>query len=97
MSLADIADLWDLDSDRYAWRAYGACRRHPEVNFFPARGESTREAEAICAACPVRAICLEVAIANGEKFGIWGGLSGRERRRLRRQRNRTTPTEGATP
>jgi WhiB family transcriptional regulator, redox-sensing transcriptional regulator len=34
----------------------------------------------------VRGECLEYALANGEKFGIWGGLSERERRRLRRQR-----------
>ncbi|MEY3132868.1 MAG: hypothetical protein RLZ29_1205, partial [Actinomycetota bacterium] len=34
----------------------------------------------------VREQCLEYALANGEKFGIWGGLSERERRRLRRQR-----------
>jgi WhiB family redox-sensing transcriptional regulator len=34
----------------------------------------------------VREDCLEYALANGEKFGIWGGLSERERRRLRRQR-----------
>jgi WhiB family redox-sensing transcriptional regulator len=35
----------------------------------------------------VRESCLEYALANGEKFGIWGGLSERERRRLRRQRS----------
>ena len=34
--------------------------------------------------------CLEYALANGEKFGIWGGLSERERRKLRRQRAQST-------
>ena len=54
--------------------------------FFPERGASTREAKAVCRACVVQNECLEYALVNGEKFGIWGGLSERERRRLRRQR-----------
>ena len=54
--------------------------------FFPERGASTREAKEVCRGCVVREDCLEYALANGEKFGIWGGLSERERRRLRRQR-----------
>jgi len=40
----------------------------------------------VCKGCEVREQCLDYALANGEKFGIWGGLSERERRRLRRQR-----------
>jgi WhiB family redox-sensing transcriptional regulator len=54
--------------------------------FFPERGASTRKAKAICNACEVKAECLDYAIVNGEKFGIWGGMSERERRRVRRQR-----------
>ena len=54
--------------------------------FFPERGASTREAKAVCRGCEVRGECLEYALAHGEKFGIWGGLSERERRRVRRQR-----------
>lgn len=57
----------------------------PEL-FFPARGESTREAKAVCLACPIVDECLEHALVNHEKFGIWGGKSERERRRIRRQR-----------
>ena len=53
---------------------------------FPKRGASTREAKSVCAGCEVKDDCLEYALVNGEKFGIWGGLSERERRRLRRQR-----------
>ena len=40
----------------------------------------------MCRGCEVRHDCLEFALQNGEKFGIWGGLSERERRRIRRQR-----------
>ncbi|PIE34422.1 MAG: transcriptional regulator [Ilumatobacter coccineus] len=54
--------------------------------FFPERGASTREAKEVCRSCVVRFDCLEYALQNGEKFGIWGGLSERERRRIRRQR-----------
>jgi WhiB family redox-sensing transcriptional regulator len=42
--------------------------------------------EEVCRGCVVREQCLEFALQNGEKFGIWGGLSERERRRIRRQR-----------
>lgn len=52
--------------------------------FFPERGTSAREAKAVCLACPVRPECLDWALDNGEMFGIWGGLTERERRRLRR-------------
>ena len=54
--------------------------------FFPERGASTRKAKAICRACTVQDECLEYAVQNSEKFGIWGGLSERERRRVKRQR-----------
>ena len=40
----------------------------------------------MCEACTVKDACLEYAMANDERFGIWGGLSERERRRLRRAR-----------
>ena len=53
--------------------------------FFPERGASTREAKEVCRGCVVRLDCLEFALVNGEKFGIWGGLSERERRRLKRK------------
>ena len=54
--------------------------------FFPERGASTKEAKEVCRGCIVKEDCLEYALSHGEKFGIWGGMSERERRRLRRQR-----------
>ncbi len=54
--------------------------------FFPAQGESLAQAKAICAGCPVRQPCLEFALEQREVFGVWGGLSERERRTLRRDR-----------
>ncbi len=61
----------------------------PEA-FFPDKGESTKEAKRICSDCPVKQPCLDFALANDEKFGIWGGLSPKERRRLKKLDERTT-------
>ncbi|MFZ4515891.1 MAG: WhiB family transcriptional regulator [Acidimicrobiia bacterium] len=72
--------------DAKRWQEQANCLGVDPDLFFPERGASTREAKAVCAGCEVRVDCLEYALANGEKFGIWGGLSERERRRLRRQR-----------
>lgn len=69
-----------------SWQDYGNCRGADSDLFFPDRGASTRRAKQICAECEVRIECLNYAIDNGEKFGIWGGLSERERRRVRRSR-----------
>jgi WhiB family redox-sensing transcriptional regulator len=76
----------EIDADAKRWQENANCMGVDPDLFFPERGASTREAKAVCAGCEVRVECLEYALANGEKFGIWGGLSERERRRLRRQR-----------
>lgn len=68
------------------WQLLANCLGVDPDLFFPERGASTKEAKAVCQGCVVREECLEYALANGEKFGIWGGLSERERRRIRRQR-----------
>jgi WhiB family redox-sensing transcriptional regulator len=68
------------------WQERANCLGVDPDLFFPERGASTREAKAVCRGCEVRGECLEYALAHGEKFGIWGGLSERERRRVRRQR-----------
>ncbi|MGA9078366.1 MAG: WhiB family transcriptional regulator [Acidimicrobiales bacterium] len=69
-----------------AWQARANCMGVDPELFFPERGSSTREAKEVCRGCVVRVECLEFAIANSEKFGIWGGMSERERRRVRRAR-----------
>ncbi|WP_275585541.1 WhiB family transcriptional regulator [Blastococcus saxobsidens] len=69
-----------------SWRMDALCAETDPEAFFPEKGGSTRDAKRVCTGCPVRAQCLEFALANDERFGIWGGLSERERRRLRQQR-----------
>jgi WhiB family redox-sensing transcriptional regulator len=68
------------------WQRRANCMGVDPELFFPERGASTREAKEVCRGCVVRLDCLEFAIANSEKFGIWGGMSERERRRVRRAR-----------
>lgn len=72
-----------------SWQDYANCRGADADLFFPDRGASTRKAKAICQECEVRLECLDYAVRMGEKFGIWGGMSERERRRIRRQRTVT--------
>ncbi|WP_457034590.1 WhiB family transcriptional regulator [Geodermatophilus sp. SYSU D01176] len=73
--------------DDASWRLEALCAETDPEAFFPEKGGSTRDAKRVCTGCTVRAQCLEFALANDERFGIWGGLSERERRRIRlRQR-----------
>ena len=74
------------ETEEASWQLEANCLGVDPDLFFPERGASTKEAKAVCKGCVVREDCLEFALQNGEKFGIWGGLSERERRRIRRQR-----------
>lgn len=87
--VAQILDLRGLLDDGSAeevpdWQERALCAQTDPEAFFPEKGGSTREAKRICSGCEVRAECLEYALAQDERFGIWGGLSERERCRLRR-------------
>jgi WhiB family redox-sensing transcriptional regulator len=64
------------------WADQALCAQtDPEV-FFPEKGGETRTAKAVCAGCLVAAECLDYALTTNERFGVWGGLSERERRKL---------------
>ena len=75
-----------LDAEERTWMIDARCLDADPEAFFPEKGGSTREAKRICSDCPVRESCLDYALENDERFGIWGGMSERERRRLRRMR-----------
>ena len=79
MSLDDLFGAAEQE-----WQEQALCAQTDPEAFFPEKGGSTREAKRICQACAVRDECLEYALLNDERFGIWGGLSERERRRLKR-------------
>ncbi len=73
-----------LTTEEADWHDRALCAQTDPEAFFPEKGGSTREAKKICTGCEVRSECLTYALANDERFGIWGGLSERERRRLKR-------------
>jgi WhiB family redox-sensing transcriptional regulator len=68
------------------WMADAICAQTDPEAFFPEKGGSTREAKRVCMSCPVRETCLEWALARGEYFGIFGGKSERERRKIAKER-----------
>ena len=73
------------DDDPLAWQSDSLCAQTDPEAFFPEKGGSTRDAKKICQSCEVKAQCLQYALENDERFGIWGGLSERERRKLRKR------------
>ena len=68
-----------------SWQDRALCSQTDPEAFFPEKGGSTREAKRVCLGCEVRRECLEYALTHDERFGIWGGLSERERRRVKRE------------
>ena len=83
----DLNIIDELIGGMPSWTEEANCKGAEADLFFPERGASTRKEKAICMACSVQPECLEYAIENSEKFGIWGGMSERERRRIKRQRS----------
>jgi WhiB family redox-sensing transcriptional regulator len=73
------------DEMLFNWRALALCAQTDPEAFFPEKGGSTRDAKKVCANCEVRAECLDYALSSDERFGIWGGLSERERRKLKKR------------
>ena len=73
------------DAAELGWQDRALCAQTDPEAFFPEKGGSTREAKKVCRGCEVRAECLEYALEHDERFGIWGGLSERERRRMKRE------------
>jgi WhiB family redox-sensing transcriptional regulator len=74
-----------LDEQR-PWVALAACRRaDPALFFSDGDGDGTAVALRICAGCPVQQECLEWALTARATFGVWGGTTEQERRRLLRR------------
>lgn len=81
-------DTIDRATDRangqeLSWQETALCAQAGPEFFFPAPGSSTREAKQLCGACEGRVACLEYALTHDERFGVWGGLSEKERHRLK--------------
>ena len=77
--------LLDGQSDGGDYRSQAVCAQTDPEAFYPEKGGSTREAKRVCLTCDVRDDCLEDALRNDERHGVWGGLTERERRKLRKR------------
>ena len=76
-----------VDTAELTWMDDALCAQIGSDFWFPEKGEPVTEAKRICEGCPVRVPCLEYALEIGDKFGIWGGKSERQRRTIRTERN----------
>jgi WhiB family redox-sensing transcriptional regulator len=70
------------------WWDLGACRGLDASVFYPDDDEGADVAKAVCASCSVQSACLDYALSEREKAGVWGGATERDRRRMIRQRRR---------
>lgn len=75
-----------LAAVRPAWHADAACKEHPELDWFPPKGVTHRRLVEVCRGCLVREECAAFAVPRRELHGVWGGLSEKTRRELRRER-----------
>jgi WhiB family redox-sensing transcriptional regulator len=77
-----------------SWQDLALCAEVGDDFWFPEKGGSTREAKRVCRSCEVRAECLAYALEHEDagRFGIWGGFSERERRRLKRNHPPGSPS-----
>jgi WhiB family redox-sensing transcriptional regulator len=72
-------------ADERPWAAYGTCRGVDPDLFFPGPEGDVGEATKICSGCPVQTECADWALNMQLTYGIWGGLTERDRRRLLRR------------
>jgi WhiB family redox-sensing transcriptional regulator len=79
----ELNDTAEDEGDQ-SWQERALCAQTDPEAFFPEKGGSTRDAKRVCVGCDVRGDCLEYALEHDERFGIWGGLSERERRKLKK-------------
>lgn len=74
-----------MKTNRYDWQLEGACRgAEPEV-FFPVSDEDAWLAKQICEGCSVRVECLRFSLENHERYGVWGGVTEKERQEMYRR------------
>lgn len=83
MSATSYVSTW-TPNQREEWMDDALCAQTDPEAFFPEKGGSTREAKSVCMSCEVRLQCLDYALGTDQRFGIWGGLSERERRKVKR-------------
>ncbi len=76
-----------------AWKDLGLCNQVGQDGFYLEKGESPRDAKKVCGYCEVKPECLQYALDNGERFGVWGGMTERERRKLKKTMSQETKSQ----
>ncbi len=79
----------------HTWQDEAACKSLPLEMFFPPAEQEAAAAKTICSGCTVKEPCLEAALAAGERFGIWGGLTTEERQGIAARRRARAATARA--
>jgi len=70
--------------DERPWAVFAACRDEKSMVFFPQTKDEEKRALSICATCPVIEDCLGHALETNERYGVWGGTTEKQRRKLSR-------------
>lgn len=86
----DILNEWKLTNQKFDWMDDASCKGMTEM-FFPEKGDAdgtVEAAKAVCATCSVKDECLEFAVDNSFAYGIWGGMSARQRKTYKAQQRR---------
>jgi WhiB family redox-sensing transcriptional regulator len=77
------ADPLPRNSDPLAWQDDALCAQIGTDAWFPEKGDDPRPAQRVCHRCPVEALCLQYALDNDIRYGLWGGVPARKRTHMR--------------
>jgi WhiB family redox-sensing transcriptional regulator len=78
-------DNIETQTDDRPWALDSACRGLDSSMFFPGHDGDSEPALLVCSGCAVRDECLDFALETRQRYGIWGGTTERQRRRMMRQ------------
>jgi WhiB family redox-sensing transcriptional regulator len=79
---ASLGEVVGIDVQATEWMRDGLCAQTDPDAFHPDENVSVKPAKAVCAVCPVVAQCRSYALETDQRFGVWGGLSARERQQI---------------
>lgn len=88
-----VLGMTTLPSTGTTWRDSALCAQVEPDLFFPEKDGRASIAKKVCMACEVRVECLEYALANDERHGVWGGISETGRRKLRAEPQQSVKKE----
>lgn len=82
-SYMELLSEWELVDNDDSWKKDAACKDMDSYMFFPEQGANHhfKKAKKVCARCPVYKQCMNFAIVNNIPYGVWGGLTPKERER----------------